>query len=78
MPGSSSGGFPALVRPMLVTPARELPAAGERWAAEFKWDGRAVAYVSGGALMLRSRLGGTSPRRIPTWPAWPAGRGVIG
>ena len=56
MPGSPSGEFPALVRPMLATPARELPAGEERWAAEFKWDGlRAVAYVSGGGLRLRSR-----------------------
>ena len=42
---------------MLATPARELPADEGSWAAEFKWDGlRAVAYVSGGALLLRSRL----------------------
>jgi hypothetical protein len=41
---------------MLATLARELPADEGSWAAEFKWDGRAVAYVSGGALLLRSRL----------------------
>lgn len=45
------------VRPMLATPARQLPADEGSWAAEFKWDGlRAVAYVSGGGLVLRSRL----------------------
>jgi bifunctional non-homologous end joining protein LigD len=57
MPGAQSGMFGGLVRPMLATLARELPADEGSWAAEFKWDGlRAVAYVSGGALLLRSRL----------------------
>jgi bifunctional non-homologous end joining protein LigD len=57
MSGPWSGGDLGLVRPMLATPARELPAHLDRWAAEFKWDGlRAVAYVSGGSLRLRSRL----------------------
>jgi bifunctional non-homologous end joining protein LigD len=57
MPGAQSGTFGGLVRPMLATLARELPADEHSWAAEFKWDGlRAVAYVSGGALLLRSRL----------------------
>jgi bifunctional non-homologous end joining protein LigD len=58
MPGAQSGGWAGLVRPMLATLARELPADDGSWAAEFKWDGlRAVAYVSGGVLLLRSRLG---------------------
>jgi bifunctional non-homologous end joining protein LigD len=57
MPGAPSGAFGGLVRPMLATPAHVLPADEQSWAAEFKWDGlRAVAYVSGGALLLRSRL----------------------
>jgi bifunctional non-homologous end joining protein LigD len=57
MPGAQSGTFGELVRPMLATLARQLPADEGSWAAEFKWDGlRAVAYVSGGALLLRSRL----------------------
>ena len=57
MSGAQSGGWAGLVRPMLATPARELPADEQSWAAEFKWDGlRAVAYVSGGVLLLRSRL----------------------
>jgi len=55
MSGPCSGGFATLVRPMLATPARGLPADCGSWAAEFKWDGRAVAYVSGGGLRLRSR-----------------------
>jgi bifunctional non-homologous end joining protein LigD len=57
MPEAPSGTFGGLVRPMLATLARELPADEGSWAAEFKWDGlRAVAYISGGVLVLRSRL----------------------
>lgn len=57
MAGERSSEFGDLVRPMLATLARELPADGDRWAAEFKWDGlRAVAYLSaGGGVRLRSR-----------------------
>lgn len=57
MAGEGNGEFGELVRPMLATPARALPADGDRWAAEFKWDGlRAVAYLSAdGGLRLRSR-----------------------
>ncbi len=56
MSGPWSGDFAGLVAPMLATPARELPAGHQSWAAEFKWDGlRAVAYVSHGGLRLRSR-----------------------
>jgi hypothetical protein len=39
MPGAQNGTFGGLVRPMLATPARELPADEGSWAAEFKWDG---------------------------------------
>jgi bifunctional non-homologous end joining protein LigD len=57
MPKAQSGEWAGLVRPMLATLARELPADQGSWAAEFKWDGlRAVAYISGGGLLLRSRL----------------------
>jgi bifunctional non-homologous end joining protein LigD len=52
------GGWPPLLMPMLATAARELPGDESRWAAEVKWDGmRALAYVSGGRIMLRSRAG---------------------
>jgi bifunctional non-homologous end joining protein LigD len=44
-------------RPMLATPATELP-RGEGWLFEPKWDGyRALAYVRGGEAELRSRTG---------------------
>jgi hypothetical protein len=39
MPGVPSGTFGGLVRPMLATLARDLPADEQSWAAEFKWDG---------------------------------------
>lgn len=51
--------LPDLVRPMLAVPG-ELPPPGEqdRWGYEMKWDGvRAVGYVDGGRLRLRSRSG---------------------
>ena len=43
---------------MLATPVREVPADDGEWAAEAKWDGaRVLAYVSGGAVVLRGRSG---------------------
>ena len=48
--------LPELVRPMLATPAAELPDHDEAWAYEFKWDGvRAVLYVEGGRVRALSR-----------------------
>jgi bifunctional non-homologous end joining protein LigD len=42
-------------RPMLATPAEEVP-SGENWLFEVKWDGyRAIAYVRGGDARLVSR-----------------------
>ena len=47
-----------LIEPMLATPVREVPADDGGWAAEAKWDGaRVLAYVSGGAAVLRGRSG---------------------
>jgi bifunctional non-homologous end joining protein LigD len=47
--------MPELVRPMTPAPATHLPRDDEQWAYELKWDGeRAVGYVSGGRLDLRS------------------------
>src|ERR1700688_2828319 len=52
-----SGRLP-LVEPMLATPVREVPGNDGDWAAEAKWDGtRVLAYVSGGAAVLRGRSG---------------------
>ncbi len=48
--------LPRLVRPMLATLRRSLPADQDRYGWEFKWDGvRAIAYVSGGEVRLISR-----------------------
>jgi bifunctional non-homologous end joining protein LigD len=47
---------PRLVRPMMATLRRGLPADEDRYGWEFKWDGiRAIAYVSGAAVRLVSR-----------------------
>jgi bifunctional non-homologous end joining protein LigD len=47
-----------LIEPMLATAVREVPADDGDWAAEAKWDGaRVLAYVSGGAVVLRGRSG---------------------
>ena len=47
--------LPDRVAPMLATPSG-LPPDQTRWAYEMKWDGiRAVGYVDGGRLTLRSR-----------------------
>lgn len=56
--GGTPGGQQDLIRPMLATLARELPRDPAQWAAELKWDGmRALAYLSGGQMRLRSRAG---------------------
>jgi bifunctional non-homologous end joining protein LigD len=48
---------PDSLRPMLAT-AGKLPARDAGWAYEMKWDGiRALAFIDGGALRLRSRTG---------------------
>jgi bifunctional non-homologous end joining protein LigD len=47
--------LPELVPPMLAVPG-SLPADDTGWGFEFKWDGvRAVAYVDGGRMRLKSR-----------------------
>ena len=47
--------LPHLIRPILAT-AGSLPAGETGWWYELKWDGvRAVGYVQGGPLRLRSR-----------------------
>ena len=48
--------LPRLIRPMMATLVRELPADQDRYGWELKWDGvRAVAYLRNGDLRLLSR-----------------------
>ncbi|MGH3376915.1 MAG: non-homologous end-joining DNA ligase [Actinoallomurus sp.] len=48
--------LPRLIPPMTAVLRRALPADDERWGFELKWDGvRAVAYVAGGCVRLKSR-----------------------
>lgn len=47
--------MPDRVRPMLATAASKLPADDPAWGYEMRWNGlRALGYVSGGRLRLRS------------------------
>jgi bifunctional non-homologous end joining protein LigD len=47
--------LPDLIRPMLLRPG-VLPSTARGWATEFKWDGvRAILYVEGGRIVIRSR-----------------------
>ncbi|MGH9044599.1 MAG: non-homologous end-joining DNA ligase [Acidimicrobiales bacterium] len=49
--------IPDLVRPMLCR-SGELPTTSRGWRFEFKWDGvRAISYVEGGRIGIRSRNG---------------------
>jgi bifunctional non-homologous end joining protein LigD len=51
-------------RPMLATPTEHLP-SGKDWWFEPKWDGyRALAYLRGGAVQLRSRRGNDLSQRF--------------
>jgi bifunctional non-homologous end joining protein LigD len=56
---------PGRYRPMLATLTDELP-EGPDWLFEVKWDGyRALAYVSGGECVLRSRNENDLTPRFP-------------
>jgi bifunctional non-homologous end joining protein LigD len=59
--------------PMLASPG-ELPSArDDAWGYEFKWDGvRALAYVAGGQVTLRSRKGEDITVRYPEVGALPS------
>jgi len=53
-------------RPMLATPATEIPRDEAPWSFEVKWDGiRALAAVSGGRIRLEARSGRDVTHRYP-------------
>src|SRR6266571_3804109 len=53
--GARKGAMPSRIEPMLATLA-ERPFSDPYWLFEIKWDGvRALAWIEGGALTLRSR-----------------------
>src|SRR5437667_1659374 len=55
VPGARKGAMPSRIAPMLATLA-ERPFSDPYWLFEIKWDGvRALAWIEGGALTLRSR-----------------------
>ena len=57
--------FPGIIKPMLAVKADEIPVGGE-WMFEVKWDGvRALAYISKGKTLLRSRKGDDISAQYP-------------
>ena len=65
--------LPRLIRPMLATLRRGLPADQDRYGWEFKWDGvPVIAYVGGGEVRLVRAMTRTWRRATPSWPCSPA------
>lgn len=65
------------VAPQLARPRKALPAEADGWVYEPKWDGfRAIAFVDGDELDLRSRNGKDLRRYFPEL-AFPPGRYVL-
>jgi bifunctional non-homologous end joining protein LigD len=57
--------FPEIVKPMLAQLVKE-PPASDGWLFEIKWDGvRALAHISQGRLILRSRRGDDITTQYP-------------
>jgi bifunctional non-homologous end joining protein LigD len=78
---ANPGDLPIVV-PMLASAARDLPGREEEWASEIKWDGaRALAFVAGGEVVIRSRSGrdvtSTYPEVAADLAAASGGRSLI-
>jgi bifunctional non-homologous end joining protein LigD len=64
--------FPEIVQPMLAQRVSE-PPTGEGWLFEIKWDGvRALAHVSNGRFLVRSRKGEDITKQYPELGDLPA------
>ena len=64
MAGRVKAGF---IEPMLLLRTEMLPADGERWEYQLKFDGyRAIAFKTGGILPVRSRNDNDLTGRYPT------------
>jgi bifunctional non-homologous end joining protein LigD len=64
--------LPASLEPMLAMPSEE-PFSDPNWLFEIKWDGvRALAWVEGGRVTLRSRSGRVITGQYPELEALPA------
>jgi bifunctional non-homologous end joining protein LigD len=58
--------MPEQIEPMLAKLGTRTPTPDSAWGFEFKWDGiRALAYVDGGRVRLRSRRGEEITQRYP-------------
>ena len=63
--GAYKAAIPSRLEPMLST-IGERPFSDPNWLFEIKWDGvRALAWISDGALTLRSRTGADITKRYP-------------
>jgi bifunctional non-homologous end joining protein LigD len=71
--GARKGAMPARLGPMLAT-IGEGPFSDPNWLFEIKWDGvRSLAWITNGALTLRSRAGQDITKRYPELAALPEG-----
>jgi bifunctional non-homologous end joining protein LigD len=69
--GARKSTMPSRLEPMLATLA-EHPFSDPRWLFEIKWDGvRALAWITDGALTLRSRAGVDFTKRYPELASLP-------
>ena len=69
--GARKGAIPARIEPMLATLA-EGPFSDPNWLFEIKWDGvRALAWIEGGAVTLRSRNNVDITSRYPEFATLP-------
>ncbi len=63
--------MPSRLEPMLAT-LTDHPFSDPNWLFEIKWDGvRALAWIAGGALTLRSRTGADITKRYPELASLP-------
>ena len=63
-PGRQS--MPDSIEPMLAKLVSKLPTPDDAWGFEFKWDGiRAIAFVEGGIVRMRSRTNEDITQRYP-------------
>jgi bifunctional non-homologous end joining protein LigD len=79
--GAHKSVMPSRLKPMLATLA-ERPFSDPHWLFEIKWDGvRALAWVSDGAVTLRSRTGAEITEQYPELAGLPkvllAQRGIL-
>lgn len=79
--GARKSAMASRIEPMLATPISR-PFSDPDWLFEIKWDGvRALAWIAGGKLELRSRAGGDITKQYPELASLPenveAGQAIL-